>query len=62
MTIEHYSQAAAVSTKPTNMVDIQPLKQQLTVLSEQVAALSIQCPAQPQGWREPRKWENSAFV
>ena len=55
MTVENHSQAAAVSTKPTSTGDIQQLQQQLTVLSEQVAALSIQRPAQPQGWREPRK-------
>ena len=52
MAVDHHSQAAVVCPKQTSTGDIQQLQQQLTALSEQVAALSIQHPAQP---REPRK-------
>lgn len=52
MAIDHHSQAAAVSPKPISTGDIQELRQQLTTLTEQVAALSIQYSTQ---LREPRK-------
>lgn len=55
MVVDSHSQAAAVSTKPTSTSDIQQLQQQLTALSDQVAALSIQRPTQPQGWRVSKK-------
>ena len=55
MVVDHHSQTAAVSTRPTSTSDIQQLQQQLTALSEQVAALSIHRTAQPSGWREARK-------
>ena len=55
MAVDCHKQAAAVSTEQTSTGDIQQLQEQLTVLSEQVAALSIQRPAKPQGWREPQR-------
>ena len=55
MAVDHHSQAAAVCPKQTSTGDIQQLQQQLTALSEQVAALSIQHPAQPREPRKPRK-------
>ena len=43
MAVDHHGQAAAVSTEPvnSNTSDIQQLQQQLTAISEQVAALSV---------------------
>ena len=60
MVVNHHSQAAAVSTEPvnSNTNDIQQLQQQLTTISEQVAALSVCHTTKhtyPQGWRETRK-------
>ena len=55
MTIEYHSEAAAIATKQTSNNEFLQLQQQLTDLSEQVAALSFRRLGKPQSRVEVRR-------
>ena len=55
MTIEHHTESAAITTKQSSNSEFLQLQQQLSDLSEQVAALSLRKLAKPQGRTEVRR-------